>query len=158
MTSIQTARRTITAANRPARRRYGRSCSVLFLSLAIGCVLPGCITTRGIFPKRHRDHMAGAPRLKNAKNPQLEDVVEHLNRNTDRLHCWRANNVRIRAGKWSLSGTIAVEKDRHLHLVVNSLRGNEVDLGSNDERFWVWSREMEPSFVTCKQERMWSLP
>ena len=103
---------------------------------------------------RHRDPMAGAPRLKNPSNPPLEEVVAHLNRNTDRIQSWRANSVRIRADRFSLSGTIAVEKGRHLHLVVNSIRGNEVDLGSNDERFWVWSREMEPSFVTCKHENM----
>jgi hypothetical protein len=62
--------------------------------------------------------------------------------------------VRITAEGWSLAGTIAVEKGRHLRLEVTSLRGKEVDLGSNDERFWIWSREMDPGFVTCKHENM----
>ena len=34
------------------------------------------------------------------------------------------------------------------------MRGKEVDLGSNNERFWVWSRDMDPGFVTCKHENL----
>ena len=41
-----------------------------------------------------------------------------------------------------------------MRLVVSSPMGNEVDLGSNDERFWVWSRHLDPAFVTCKHENM----
>ena len=104
--------------------------------------------------KRHRDPMAGAPCLKNISNPPIEEVVEHLNQNTDRIHSWQAKKVKIRVDKFSFHGMIAVEKDRRLRLLVNSMRGSEVDLGSNDERFWVWAREMEPGFVTCRHENM----
>ncbi len=128
--------------------------SLLLVALIAGCILPGCTATRGMLARRHPDPMAGAPCLQNVRNPPLEEVVSHLNRNTDRLQCWQANRVLVKYDKWSFNGMIAVEKGRHLRLVVNSLRGNEVDLGSNDERFWVWSREMDPPFVTCKHENM----
>ena len=128
--------------------------SLLILALVVACMLPGCAATRGMIARRHPDPMAGAPCLQNIRNPPLEEVVSHLNRNTDRLQCWQANRILVKYDKWSFNGMIAVEKGRHLRLVVNSLRGNEVDLGSNDERFWVWCRDMDPSFVTCKHENM----
>ena len=128
--------------------------SLLLVALIAGCILPGCTATRGMLARRHPDPMAGAPCLQNVRNPPLEEVVSHLNRNTDRLQCWQANRVGVKYDKWTFTGMIAVEKGRHLRLVVNSLRGNEVDLGSNDERFWVWCRDMDPSFVTCKHENM----
>jgi hypothetical protein len=136
------------------RRAFAHPVSLCVLALAVASALPGCFTSRSMFAGRQRDPMAGAPRMRNVSNPPLEEVVAHLNRNTDRIQSWRANSVKIRANGMSVSGTLAVEKGRHLRLVVNSLRGNEVDLGSNDERFWVWSREMQPAFVTCKHENM----
>ena len=136
--------------------RFGltRQSYFMLLSLIVCGTLPGCLSARGLIATRHRDPLAGAPRLQNVRNPRVEEVVAHLNQNTNRIQSWRANSVKIRADKWSLAGTIAVEKGRHLRLVVTSLRGNEVDLGCNHERFWVWSREMDPSFVTCKHENL----
>ena len=131
-----------------------RDRSLFLIALLAGCILPGCTATRGMIARRHVDPMAGAPCLQNIRNPPLEEVVSHLNRNTDRLQSWQANRVGVKYDKWTFTGMIAVEKGRHLRLVVNSLRGNEVDLGSNDERFWVWCRDMDPSFVTCKHENM----
>ena len=130
-----------------------RAGKALLLAVVIGAILPGCITSRGLF-SRNRDHMAGAPRLRNSKNPGIEEVVAHLNQNTDRIQNWRTNNVRIRCENMSLSGNIAVEKGHRLRLFVNSPLGKELDLGSNDERFWVWSRRMDPAFVTCKHENL----
>jgi hypothetical protein len=128
--------------------------SLLLVALLAGCILPGCTATRNMLARRPHDPMAGAPCLQNIRNPPLDEVVSHLNRNTDRIQCWQANRVLVKYDKWSFNGMIAVEKGRHLRLIVTSLRGNEVDLGSNDERFWVWSREMDPPFVTCKHENM----
>ena len=134
--------------------RFGRRVASLALAILLGSFLPGCVAARGMMALGHRDPMAGAPRLKNVKNPRVEDVLAHLNQNTDRVQSWRANRVRITADGWSLAGTIAVEKGRHFRLVVTSMRGKEVDLGSNNERFWVWSRDMDPGFVTCKHENL----
>jgi hypothetical protein len=133
--------------------RNRRVC-MLTIAMLLAITQFGCVSSRAMFAGRGRDRMAGAPRLRNANHPELEDVVTHLNKNTDLIQCWRANNVRIRTGNFTLSGTLAVEKGNHVRLVVSSPMGNEVDLGSNDERFWVWSRRLEPAFVTCKHENM----
>lgn len=137
--------------NRIPFRRF----AVSFVLASVACgFLPGCLVARGMLAIHQRDPLAGAPRLRNARNPRVEEVVAHLNQNTERIQSWRANRVRITADGWLLSGTIAVEKGRHLRLEVTSMRGKEVDLGSNDERFWVWSRDMDPGFVTCKHENL----
>jgi hypothetical protein len=134
--------------------RLTRSVMSFAMAMVMLGLLPGCLTARSMMAMRHRDPMDGAPRLKNSKNPRVDEVIAHLNQNTDRIESWRANSVRINADGWPLTGSIAVAKGRHLRLMVASVRGNEVDLGSNEERFWIWSREMEPGFVTCRHENM----
>lgn len=136
-----------------ANNRLIRQTAVLLAGICLCTMLSGCVSARMMMVSR-RDPMAGARRLSNAKNPKLEEVVAHVNQNTELVQSWRANNVRIQANNMPLSGTLAVEKGRHVRLVVNSPLGSEVDLGSNDERFWVWSRRMEPAYVTCKHENM----
>lgn len=115
---------------------------------------PGCMSLRGMGGFAARDPMAGTPRLRNFEHPAKEELVSHLNRNTEKLECWRANSVKIHTNAIMLSGSLAVEKGRKVRLVVSSPLGNEVDLGSNEERFWLWSKRMEPEFVTCRHENL----
>ena len=133
--------------------RYRRLFHVFVFFLMV-YPLSGCLAGRNLMAFRQKDPMAGAPRLSTSEQLQLEDVVAHVNENTHRIHSWRANNIRIQANNYTLSGSLAVEQGRHVRLVVNSPLGNEVDLGSNDDRFWIWSRRMEPAFVTCKHENI----
>lgn len=125
----------------------------IVLALAFLCTLPGCVGFRGFGWRHGGDPLAGAQRPHWAEDPQVEEVVDHLNRNVDKLEAWRANSVKIRANNMPLSGTLAVERGRHLRLVVNSIAGNEVDLGSNDDLFWVWAKRMPPpEYVYCRHE------
>ena len=127
---------------------------LLLLAITSATFSTGCTTARGMMISRQRDPMADAPRMPNANSPSLEQVVAHLNRNTDRIESWKTNQVRIYTKGLSvpLQGRLAVERGRHVRLEVTSPRGVEVDIGSNDDRFWVWSRHMDPQFVTCKHE------
>lgn len=126
----------------------------MVLATIVVPMFSGCITARNMMSISYRDPMAGAPKLPNHKNPRLEEVVAHVNRNTERVESWRASRIRIHAQgvMFPLQGRIAVERGNHVRLEVTSPRGGEVDIGSNDEQFWVWSREMKPAFVTCKHE------
>ncbi len=125
----------------------------LTLAFTVLLTLPGCVGFRGFGLRHGIDPLAGAPRPRWADDPQVEEVVDHLNRNVDKLQAWRANNVRIRANNMPLSGTLAVERGRHLRLVVNSIAGNEVDMGSNDDLFWIWAKRMPPpEYVYCRHE------
>ncbi len=88
-------------------------------------------------------------------------LVEHLNKNIigspkhGGLVSWRANNAKIHVTgiPLALPANIAVESSRNLRIVVSNpmTRGQEVDIGSNAERFWFWSKDA-PGIMTCQHE------
>jgi hypothetical protein len=122
----------------------------LFPLVLLSVVLPGCAWTR--FNLRP-DPTAFGPRTpcKLPANPTAEDLVLVINQNVDRLHSWRAGRVKLRANHMplTLEADLAVEKGRHLRLVVRHALGggDELDLGCNDDIFWFWARRQKPSAV-----------
>lgn len=78
------------------------------------------------------------------QNPTLEEVVAVVNANVDKIQSWKADNVKISANNGGISmpvsGHLYVEREHRLRLEVTSIAGKEVDFGSNDEIFWIWSR------------------
>ena len=94
-----------------------------------------------------------------APDAPLEEIVDALNRNV--VPAWRSTDTRISARQAgmipvSLSAVIAVEQPRNLRLIAtNSFGSNEVDIGSNNERFWFWLRRAEPKCVlTASHEQL----
>ncbi len=77
-----------------------------------------------------------------------DEIIAALNDNITQLYAWRSTDVKITAKQHGvpimLSAMMAVESPRKLRLMATSLAGNEVDLGSNPERFWFWVRRSEP--------------
>ena len=149
----------LSLAMKPSSRTAAAVCRVVLVVLVFFIALPGCAGMRGFGNRSAVDPMAGAPKPRWAEDPQVEEVVDHLNRNVEKLHAWQANKVKIRAKVDNihvpLSGMLAVERGGHLRLVVDSLVGNEVDIGSNDERFWVWAKRMPaPQYVSCRHEQL----
>ena len=116
--------------------------------------LEGCSNLAGFRLRSPQNHLSSVPRPRFSTDPQMEEVVDHLNRNVDKLHAWQAHGVKIRANNMPLSGTLAVEEGQHLRLVVNSIAGHEVDMGSNNDVFWIWAKRMEPSYVYCRHEQI----
>lgn len=132
----------------------GSAVRSLILGLAFISTVSGCVGFRGFGLRYGGDPLAGASRPRWADDPQVEEVVDHLNRNVEKLQAWRADSIKIRANNMPLSGTLAVERGRHLRLVVNSIAGNEVDLGSNDDLFWIWAKRMPPpEYIYCRHEQ-----
>lgn len=132
--SASATRREPTLSNWPSRCvRFAASCGVL-LGFVTGCAhLP------------FQRHAGGIP--KNApcvlpKNPTVVQVVDHVNANVEKVHGWRSDGIKIRANNApiTLQGTLIVERDQRLRLEVRSPMGKEVDFGSNDEVFWIWSK------------------
>ena len=125
---------------------------VIALALLLS-VLPGCIGLGNLRFRNPNDQLTTVrPRF--SDDPQLEEVVDHLNRNVEKLSSWRAHSIQIRANNIPLHGTLAVEKGGHLRLQVNTVVGHEVDLGSNDDVFWIWAKRMEPSYVYCRHDQI----
>lgn len=106
--------------------------------------LSGCHGLRAVSLRRNPGPFgANTPCVLN-EHSTAEEVVAHVNRNVEKIDSWRASGVKIRAYMNSipipLSGTIVAARDRHLRLEVTSALGKEVDLGSNDEHFWLWTK------------------
>ena len=134
----------------PASARLSRSMIGLALIISI---LPGCVSLGGLRFRNPRDQLTTV-RPKFSDDPQLEEVVDHLNRNVEKLSSWRAHSVQIRANNLPLHGTLAVEKGGHLRLQVNTVVSHEVDMGSNEDVFWIWAKRMEPSYVYCRHDQI----
>ncbi len=94
----------------------------------------------------------------------VAEIVAAVNTNTDRVQTYQANKASFTmpgmAGLPLLSGSIAAERPRRFRLrAVTTLTGPEVDLGSNEERFWVWARRNEPAGIfTARHDQFATSP
>jgi hypothetical protein len=72
--------------------------------------------------------------------PTLDDIVFAVNANTHRVQNLQTDNASLRApGVPSLRASLAMEAPRRFRLRA-TLLGPELDVGSNDELFWMWAR------------------
>ncbi len=120
----------------------GRAPRSLIVVMVLSLVGPtGCAGLRGMGLRR--DPMANTKCVL-GQNPTLEDVVAHVNANVDKIQSWKADNVKIAANNGGISlpvsGHLYVEREHRLRLEVTSIAGKEVDFGSNDDIFWLWSK------------------
>jgi hypothetical protein len=84
-----------------------------------------------------------------APAPTAADVVRAVNDNTARITTYQAPQASVALSGASiipvLTGSIAAERPSRFRMrATTALTGPEVDLGSNEERFWVWARRNEP--------------
>ncbi len=125
------------------RFRWWLGLGLLWLALSSGCESMRHWITVG--PR------AAAEPCVLAADATADEIIDTLNDNITKLYAWRSTDVKITAKQagvpMTFSAVMAVESPRKLRLVVNSLVGNEVDLGSNPERFWFWMRRGEPHGV-----------
>ena len=108
---------------------------------------PGCSWTNWL-KRPHDDAIARVLR----PDATLDEITAHLNAERSRLMGWRSNDVRIAAsGKGilvpKLDANLSVESPRNLRLIATSIRGKEVDFGSNSERFWFWTKAERPDII-----------
>ncbi|WP_231740587.1 hypothetical protein [Thalassoglobus neptunius] len=89
-----------------------------------------------------------------------DQLVAHLNRNiqgsetSPGVSGWKSSNASVRVSgiPLPLPASIAVSAPRNLRVIVsNPAGGQEVDFGSNSDRFWVWTKQ-QPGVVTCRHE------
>lgn len=90
-----------------------------------------------------------------------EEIVSHLNENIlggngyPGLSSWRSSSVKLHVDgvPVALPASIAVQAPRNFRLLVSHplSRGQELDIGSNQERFWIWTKE-NPEVMTASHE------
>ena len=84
-----------------------------------------------------------------AQPPTLAEIIAAINANTNRAQRLQVTNATLHvAGLPALRTSLALERPRRLRLQAGTgLTGTELDLGSNDELFWLWARRNEPPAI-----------
>src|SRR5262245_19489636 len=81
-----------------------------------------------------------------------EQIIAAVNQNSSRIQSITATGATITVpdtlGLPLLSGNIAAERPGRFRLTAGTaVSAKEIDLGSNDERFWIWVRRNQPPGV-----------
>jgi len=99
--------------------------------------------------------MMPLPRMLPA-NPTKDQIIAAVEDNTGRVRSYMASQAVLSVpGVPRLSAQVACEPPRRFRLrAQTSLTGNELDLGSNDDLFWLWIRRHEPAVMLfCRHDR-----
>jgi hypothetical protein len=94
-------------------------------------------------------------------SPTLEQVIDVVNRNSSQIQSFSTNRASVSGpGMPSLSASVAFERQRRFRLRAGTgLTGTEIDVGSNDELFWVWMRRNQPPAIYyCRHDRFAASP
>lgn len=140
--------------------RAGFACRTLraFIVISLLTSLSGCAWP-GLFRGQKPNWILPNRRTCVLDNPTQTEIVDYLNESIARVPRWRCNEVSIKSRgalgiPITLRANIAVEERRNFRLVAQGPGGGtEVDLGSNEERFWFYARQSErPGVYTCRHE------
>ena len=85
-----------------------------------------------------------------AQPPTLPQIIEAVNANSTRVRQLHADNVRltIPGQLGSLQARIDFDRPNRFRLFGETrFTGGELDLGSNDESFWLWAKRIQPPTV-----------
>lgn len=118
-----------------------------------------CLSVTGCHWFPRQDPFSVTARCQIPEEMSPHELVRHLNdTGATKLRAWRADNVTISSRSMPISpkATLLVEAPRNLRMTAHVISGiNEVDLGSNDERFWFWTRQAkEPCILTAKHDQI----
>ena len=88
-----------------------------------------------------------------------DQIIAAVNQNSARIQSLSVTGATITIpdtlGLPLLSGNIAAERPGRFRLTAGTaLTGQEIDLGSNDELFWIWIRRNQPPAVyICRHDK-----
>ena len=101
----------------------------------------------------------GGPAL--PPSPTLEQIAAVVNNNSGQIRTFAANQATLSGqGFPSLRTTVQFERPGRLRLVAGTaLLGPEIDLGSNEEIFWIWIRRNQPpALYYCRHDQYAASP
>jgi len=101
----------------------------------------------------------------NIKEPETKKfdiaIIKKINEENSKIKSViiKSMPVKVTNGSMSfrLTGDLSHKKDKFFRFILTSkLTGREMDLGSNDEIFWFWSKRMaQPALYFSKHEDLW---
>jgi hypothetical protein len=118
----------------------------LGLLLAAACVATSCGCRWNPFLRRH---VTEPPPIAFVSLPSPEEAVAAINANTQRVRSLQTQGATVSIpGFPSIGAEIHVERPQRLRFRATSqLLGPHLDLGNNEQLFWVWSPAMPQSAV-----------
>jgi hypothetical protein len=121
------------------------------MTLLVALIGAGCRT-----PSWLRRSGADVPPIAFTALPSPAEAVAAVNANTSRVQTLQSQGATLSVpGAPSVSAEIAVEGPKRLRLKARTqLTGPELDLGSNDELFWLWAaRVPDPSVFYARHNQ-----
>jgi hypothetical protein len=133
-----------------ASRRFKKS---LLLLATVTCLLSssGATCQRQMMVNPFAAQGPAAPQVL-TEGASRDQIIAAVNQNSSRIHSLTVTGATITVpdmlGLPLLSGNIAAERPNHFRLTAGTaVTGQEIDLGSNDELFWLWVRRNQPPGV-----------
>ena len=124
------------------------------LAIVVACVASSGATCPGVI----RGYQIGTmplPRTLPA-NPSLDQIIAAVHDNSQRVRSYMAPQAVLAVpGVPRLSARVACEPPRRFRLQARtSVGGDELDIGSNDDLFWLWIRRHQPPVMLfCRHDR-----
>lgn len=136
----------------PRPRDFSSGNPRALLTLAIAVML--FAASGAACPQMLTQYTSPLPRIL-PDNAALPQIMAAVNDNTAKIHSLQANQASITvAGVPTLRANIACEPMRHFRLRADTmLTGPELDVGSNDELFWMSVRRPTPTMYFCRHEQ-----
>lgn len=78
---------------------------------------------------------------------EVKQLIVEINQKNKKIKSFSCEEVRVYLRNrqiFRVVGEILYQKDRKFRMFINSFRGLELDIGSNNDHFWFWSRDMKP--------------
>ena len=131
-------------------RAGSRACLLALVVVALASTGAPC-------PTALRGYQVGVSPLPRAlpEQPTLEQVIGTVHDNTRRVRSLMAPQAVLSVpGVPRLSAQVACEPPRRFRLrAQTSITGGELDIGSNDDLFWLWIRRHEPAVTLyCRHD------
>jgi hypothetical protein len=126
--------------------------------VAVMLVVTAVASSGATCPSVLRGYQVGTMPLPRVLPPQpsLDQVIGAIHDNTQRVRNYMAPQAVISVpGVPRLSAQVACEPPRRFRLrAQTAVSGNELDLGSNDDLFWLWIRRHEPPVTLfCRHDQ-----
>lgn len=125
---------------------------------ALLLVVAAFASTGAACPQAIRGYQVGTlplPRTLPAQ-PNLDQIIATVHDNTQRVRSYMAPQaVLVVPGVPRLSAQVACEPPRRFRLrAQTTVTGSELDIGSNDDLFWLWIRRHQPPMMLhCRHDR-----
>ena len=126
--------------------------------VAVLLVVMAVASSGATCPSVLRGYQVGTMPLQRVLPPQpsLDQIIGAIHDNTQRVRNYMAPQAVISVpGVPRLSAQVACEPQRRFRLrAQTAVSGNELDLGSNDDLFWLWIRRHEPPVMLfCRHDQ-----